>query len=131
MCFGFVRKAKTYTLTLYIRRREMNTRVFAAFMVMLVLAIALLMGNAVLQGDTAVCGASVPACQVRCCPASKVASDCPADCVKSCCEAKKQVQTCPAMKSQTACPSKCPKTSIEEPAKACPGEGQTTCSQAK
>jgi len=100
----------------------MTAKVSKTLMVLVVLTIALLMGNVLLTGgeDTKAVPSSTvsQAVQAKACSAESTkscyeakneAQCCPINCCsESCCEAKKEAGTCPAMEDPKACPIKCP-----------------------
>ena len=100
----------------------MSAKVCKVFVVLVVIGIALLMGNILLTGrqDTKAAPSSgdsqaiqVKTCSAEstqsCCEARNEAQCCPTNCCsQSCCEAKKEAGTCPAKDDPKACPDKCP-----------------------
>jgi len=130
----------------------MNAKVFKVFVVLVVIGIALLMGNVLLtdrEGTKAAPSSSdSQAIQVKACLAESTKSCCEAKneaqcclincCLESCCEAKKEAGTCPAMEDPKACPNKCPQCCCPEcccpkvkDAKVCPIENQKPCCPVK
>ena len=96
----------------YFGRSKMHKKVFAASIVLVLLAAALLTGNVLLGSGQNARAALVKACLLQdagsCCLVGKQAQTPPMNCVQACCEAKKDAGTCPAIDDPAACPAACP-----------------------
>lgn len=105
---------------LILRRTVMSFKAPKNLAMFAALAAALLVGTVLLIGcketEAAKANPEPQAEQVKTC--------CPPECVKVCCEAKKEAGTCPAMMNPQACPAVCPEARCltKKQANTCPAE---------
>lgn len=105
-------------------RMRMTTKVLKTLIALVVIAVALLMGNVILTGAEvpaatqsvySPCCLKVKSCSqqniVSCCRANKQTEQSPIGCMKECGQEKKKSGTCSKINDPDVCPNKRPKIS--------------------